>query len=94
MDTKSILDNYLRRQTCRLLERDFLMLALLYDNPSCASDLADKLLEYHSNISRGIRELMGRNLITVVIDEADRRRVVLSITDEGKKLLDDYDKSS
>lgn len=64
-------------------------LKLLNNSPSLPSELADKLNVSRSSMSRILRNLKGKMLITS--SKSSSRTLIYSITDKGKKLLSEID---
>jgi DNA-binding MarR family transcriptional regulator len=65
------------------------LLFRLYDMPEQAqSELANRYLHDHPNITRLIDALEQRRLIQRMPDPADRRRTLVSLTEEGIRLME------
>lgn len=63
-------------------------LAFLLDNPAvCLSDLADHLIVGVPTASKLVDDLVERGLLSRSSDESDRRRLALSLTNEGERVL-------
>ncbi len=54
-----------------------------------AKGIADKALLYPPTVTRILKELVDRKLIERRIDPGDARRSIVSITDDGRKLVTD-----
>jgi len=70
-----------------LAEAEFRVLTTLFSQPNGAahpSDLCIRTSQSPANMSRISDALVGRGLITRVLSEQDRRRMVLRITDQGE----------
>src|SRR5580698_4691005 len=73
-----------------LAEAEFRVLTTLFSQPEGAahpSDLCVRTSQSPANMSRISDALVDRGLITRVSSVADRRRMVLRITDEGEKFV-------
>ena len=57
---------------------------LVRNGPTTQSDLAYATAQHPAGVSRLLEELQDSGLVTRVHDEADRRRVMVSITPKGK----------
>lgn len=57
------------------------------DGPLDASGIAERALLYAPSVTRIVRELVERGLLSRSGDEGDRRRSVISITSEGQALV-------
>jgi DNA-binding MarR family transcriptional regulator len=74
--------------------QQFIVLKQLQAIGSCSQgELADALGIDYSNLAGVTGELYKRGLITRHRDEADRRRYVVELTDEGRQLLADADQA-
>jgi DNA-binding MarR family transcriptional regulator len=72
--------------------QQFIVLKQLQAIGSCSQgELADALGIDYSNLASVTGELYRRGLIARNRDEADRRRYVVELTDEGRQLLADAD---
>ncbi len=73
-----------------LNEAEFRVLTTLYSQPEGVahpSDLCSRAAQSPANISRISDALVSRDLITRVLSEQDRRRMVLRITAQGEDLV-------
>src|SRR6202522_4834334 len=73
-----------------LAEAEFRVLTTLFSQPDGVahpSDLCVRALQSPANMSRISDALVSRNLITRVLSERDRRRMVLRITERGEQLV-------
>ncbi len=52
-------------------------------------DIKSRMLDRESNVSRLVDKLHERRLISRIVDDGDRRKVQVSITDTGKKMVQD-----
>ena len=69
-------------------DQQWRVLRVLADaGPLDASGIAERALLYAPSVTRILRELTERGLLTRVTDNTDRRRSVVSITDEGGALV-------
>jgi DNA-binding MarR family transcriptional regulator len=74
--------------------QQFIVLKQLQAFGSCSQgELADALGIDYSNLAGVTGELYRRGLIARQRDEADRRRYVVELTDEGRQLLADADQA-
>src|SRR5918997_2087128 len=74
--------------------QQFIVLKQLQVFGSCSQgELADALGIDYSNLASVTGELYRRGLIERHRDEADRRRYVVELTDEGRQLLGDADQA-
>lgn len=62
------------------------LIYLLYHEKSCQEDLAKYYKQDKGVVARGIRKLEENELILKEIDENNRRKSVLSLNEEGKRL--------
>ncbi len=73
-----------------LNEAEFRVLSALFSQPegvSHPSDLCTRTSQSPANMSRISDALVSRNLITRVLSDQDRRRMVLRITEPGEELV-------
>jgi MarR family transcriptional regulator, negative regulator of the multidrug operon emrRAB len=73
-----------------LTEAEFRVLTVLFSQPegvSHPSDLCSRTSQSPANMSRISDALVSRNLITRVLSDQDRRRMVLRITEPGEELV-------
>jgi len=73
-----------------LAEAEFRVLTTLFSQPEGVahpSDLCARASQSPVNMSRICDALVGRELITRVMSERDRRRMVLHITEQGEELV-------
>jgi MarR family transcriptional regulator, negative regulator of the multidrug operon emrRAB len=73
-----------------LAETEFRVLTTLFSQPNGVahpSDLCASAFISPANMSRISDALVSRGLITRVLSESDRRRLVLRITDQGEELV-------
>lgn len=73
-----------------LNEAEFRVLTALFTQPegvSHPSDLCSRTSQSPANMSRISDALVSRNLITRVLSEQDRRRMVMRITETGEELV-------
>lgn len=90
------------RQIVRAIERDSRILAkanglapsklivlqiLDSDGTMSASDLSDRISLSQASVTTLIDKLSARDLVTRCRQDTDKRRVMVSITDDGRKLL-------
>ena len=64
------------------------MMVIFYGGTMSQQDMADKLQRDKSSIFRSISSLEGRGLLAVAKDPFDKRRNLVQLTKEGKKLAD------
>jgi MarR family transcriptional repressor of emrRAB len=73
-----------------LAEAEFRVLTTLFSQPEGVahpSDLCSRAAQSPANMSRICDALVSRNLITRVLSDQDRRRMVLHITEQGEDLV-------
>jgi len=73
-----------------LAEAEFRVLSTLFSQPDGTAhpgDLCPRVAQSPANMSRISDALVSRNLITRVLSEQDRRRMVLRITPQGEELV-------
>lgn len=73
-----------------LAEAEFRVLTTLFSQPEGVAhpgDLCSRAAQSPANMSRICDALVSRDLITRVLSEHDRRRMVLRITDQGEALV-------
>jgi MarR family transcriptional repressor of emrRAB len=73
-----------------LSEAEFRVLTTLFSQPDGVahpSDLCSKTSQSPANMSRISDALVGRDLITRLSSQHDRRKMVLHITDQGEELV-------
>jgi len=63
-----------------------------YPNPASVNLLKERMLDKMSDVSRLVERLRIKGLVKREFSKGDRRRVDVSITDKGMKLLDEMDK--
>ena len=71
------------------------ILRILRGNPGppyCLSDVRARMLNKTANATRLVEKLRRRGLVSRELNEQDRRRVDLRITDEGLDLLNELDR--
>ena len=69
-------------------EQWFILFRLYEQDGLSQSDLADKLLQDHPNITRMIDALEAKTIIRRDNDPEDRRRYVLHLSEEGRRLVE------
>ena len=90
-DISATYDRLLKPQG--LTDADFRVLAALFsqeDSSAFPSDLCAAMAQSPANITRISDALVERGLITRVLSEQDRRRMVLRITAKGAALLHEF----
>src|SRR6202023_3722643 len=73
-----------------LAEAEFRVLTTLFSQPDGVAhpgDLCSRAAQSPANMSRICDALVGRDLITRVLSDQDRRRMVLHITEQGEELV-------
>src|ERR1019366_3647210 len=73
---------------CGLTEAEFRVLTTLFSQPDGVAnpgDLCSRAAQSPANMSRICDALVGRDLITRVLSDQDRRRMVLRITPQGEE---------
>jgi MarR family transcriptional repressor of emrRAB len=73
-----------------LAEAEFRVLTTLFSQPDGVAhpgDLCSRAAQSPANMSRICDALVGRDLITRVLSDQDRRRMVLRITEQGEELV-------
>lgn len=61
--------------------------ALYYLGPMCQSDIGEKLLVTDGNMTMVMKSLTQRGLVSRQRDPDDRRQIMVSLTDEGQRLI-------
>lgn len=61
--------------------------ALYYLGPMCQKEIGEKLLVTGGNMTMVLGNLEKQGLISRERDEADRRQMVVSLTDKGRQLI-------
>jgi MarR family transcriptional repressor of emrRAB len=87
-DLATMLDTHIR--PVGLAEAEFRVLTALFsqaDGVAHPSDLCARAAQSPANMSRISDALVSRDLITRVLSEQDRRRMVLRITEKGEELV-------
>jgi MarR family transcriptional repressor of emrRAB len=87
-DLATMLDSHIR--PVGLAEAEFRVLTALFsqaDGVAHPSDLCALAAQSPANMSRISDALVSRDLITRVLSEQDRRRMVLRITEKGEELV-------
>jgi MarR family transcriptional repressor of emrRAB len=77
---------------CGLIEAEFRVLCTLYSQPAARAhpgDLCLRSSQSPANMSRISDALVKRGLITRVLSEQDRRKMVLKITEQGEAMVRD-----
>lgn len=59
--------------------------------PSAQGDLAERLVMDRSTLGHLLRPLQARGLLHVTVDPEDRRRKLLSVSQDGRRLLESAD---
>jgi DNA-binding MarR family transcriptional regulator len=59
----------------------------------CVKDIAGRMIEKNSNVPRIIDRLVAKKLVKRATDPNDKRHTVMSLTESGKKLLDQSTRS-
>jgi len=54
----------------------------------CVKDIAGRMIEKSSNVPRIIDRLVAKKLVKRSTDQNDKRHTVMSLTENGKKLLE------
>lgn len=62
------------------------------DKETCLSDISRMLGVTKGRITAMTASLSKKGLVSPVVDPSDRRRLILSLTDEGKKLISEKTK--
>ncbi len=75
-------------QSLEITLTQFRCLRLLYISPMQAGDLAKKLSLSPTSLTRVLERLESRQLVDRSIDREDRRRIWVSLTPEGRNMLD------
>ncbi|HBQ95830.1 MAG: MarR family transcriptional regulator [Firmicutes bacterium] len=75
-------------QSLEITLTQFRCLRLLYIRPMQAGDLAKKLSLSPTSLTRVLERLESRQLIDRSIDREDRRRIWVSLTPQGRNMLD------
>lgn len=62
------------------------VMAALWDSPKSASEVAEIILQKQPTVSKLLERMRVQGLVDRVPDEADRRRVVVSLTARGRRV--------
>ncbi len=84
--------NVQRRAFCRqsgLSQTEFDIILFLHNNPrrDTARDIVERRMLPKSNVSQAVESLIQKQLLCRSQDKADRRRIHLSLTEQGQALL-------
>ncbi len=70
--------------------RDWRVLNVLaHYAPLSANEVAEKILNDKTQVSRAVDKLVKRGFVTRAVDTENRRKSVLRITDEGRKVFEE-----
>jgi DNA-binding MarR family transcriptional regulator len=75
--------------TGAVTQSQYAVLAALRKGPSTASTLAEREQVRPPTMTRTIDALEERGLVTRHVDQADRRHVVITVTESGRSLLEE-----
>ena len=79
--------NYLKKNYADITIYDFTYLANIFYNPNCSQkDLAELLFVSESNVAQIIKRLEKNGLVKRDVDEKNKSRRILNLTEKGKKL--------
>ena len=82
------LNHYFQEQGLDIRQEQWFILFRLYENPGLSqSELVAKDLNDHPNITRMIDQLAKRGLVKRETDPEDRRKHLVSLTDEGQEFM-------
>ena len=79
----------------QLTQEQFNVLRILrgqYPKPICMMDIASRMIERNSNVTRIVEKLLTKELAERLKSEHDKREVRIAITTSGLALLDALDK--
>lgn len=80
--------NYLKKNYENITPRDFTYLANINYHQNCSQkDLAEFLFVSESNVAQIIKRLEKNGFVTREIDEKNKSRRILSLTEKGKETL-------
>ncbi len=81
-------NNYLKKNYENITPRDYTYLANIFYHQNCSQkDLAELLFVSESNVTQIIKRLEKNGLITREIDEKNKSRRILNLTDKGKEIF-------
>lgn len=81
-------NNYLKKNFKDITPRDFTYLANINYHQNCSQkELAEKLFVSESNVTQIIKRLEKNGLVNRDIDEKNKSRRILSLTEKGKQIL-------
>ena len=89
-----VVANRVSQSIAKIIERKFdlhipewrMLVALANHAPCSANDVADQTSMDRARVSRAQQRLVDLKLITVTEDPADKRRVVLRLTEKGRQI--------
>ncbi|MEL7234276.1 MAG: MarR family transcriptional regulator [Chloroflexota bacterium] len=82
------LDKVLERAGVPISPEQWFILFKLWENPGLPQNaLTDPVLNDEPNIARLVRSLMHHGYVERVVDETDRRRKLVSLTEKGEALM-------
>ena len=80
--------NYLKKNYDDITPRDFTYLANIFYNPNCSqNELAKLLFVSESNVAQIIKRLEKKGLVIRDVDEKNKSRRILNLTDNGKEVV-------
>ena len=81
-------NKYLKKNYEDITPRDFTYLANIFYNQNCSQkELAELLFVSESNVTQIINRLEKNGFVTRSIDEKNKSRKILNLTDKGKELV-------
>lgn len=63
------------------------LLAEVYPNSLTAGELKEKMSDLNSDVTRLVDRLVAKNLVVREVDPANRRRVILQLTEDSHKFV-------
>lgn len=79
--------NYLKKDYENITPRDFTYLANISYNPNCSQkELAELLFVTESNVTQIIKRLEKNGLVKREVDEKNKSRRILNLTEKGKEI--------
>jgi len=65
-----------------------LILIFIESNDKTQSEIADLTFKYYASMTRIIQLMIDKNYVTKTIDEVDKRKTKLRITENGKEVIE------
>lgn len=71
-------------------QQEIVLIGIVMCQPISSSALADYLSLPRQNVSRTVNDLVDQGLVSRVIDSDNRRQVILTLSDEGKRFVAEH----